>query len=81
MWNLPYRCWVTFLGPHGHCEAGAKEFPLYNSDDTPDGYEKHGSSTSKSRNERTLNPTLSRLVIKERNVEIRRLSNLAQKVL
>ena len=47
---------MTFLGPHGHCEAGAKEFPLYNSDDTPDGYEKHGSSTSKSRNERS-NPT------------------------
>ena len=43
------RCWITFLGPHGHCEAGAKEYPLYNSDDTPEGYEKHGSSTSKSR--------------------------------
>ena len=56
MGNLFHRCWVTFLGPHGHCEAGAKEFPLYNSDDTPDGYEKHGSSTSKSRKDRTLKP-------------------------
>ena len=74
---LRRRCWITFLGPHGHCEAGAKEFPLYNSDDTPDGYEKHGSSTSKSRNERTLTFSL----IKARNFKIRRLSNLAQKVL
>lgn len=36
------RCWITFLGPHGHCERRKEKFPLYNSDDTPQGY-KEGS--------------------------------------
>ena len=31
-------CWITFLGAHGHCEANAAKFPLYNTDDTAEGY-------------------------------------------
>jgi predicted nucleic acid-binding Zn-ribbon protein len=42
------RCWITFMGPHGHCERRMKKYPLYNSDDTPHGY-KDGSGTSKSK--------------------------------
>ncbi len=46
----PNRCWITFLGAHGHCEAGSGAYPLYNSDDTPgEGYSKAGSGASKSR--------------------------------
>jgi len=49
--NLPQpgqrnRCWVTFLGSHGQCEAHADKYALYNTDDTPEGYAK-GSGTSK----------------------------------
>ena len=32
------RCWITFLGPQGHCERRRDMFPLYNSDDTKEGY-------------------------------------------
>lgn len=42
------RCWITFLGPHGHCERRMEKYSLYNSDDTPQGY-KEGSGTSKSK--------------------------------
>ena len=31
-------CWITFLGAHGHCEAHSDKYPLYNTDDTPEGY-------------------------------------------
>ena len=24
------RCWITFMGPHGHCERRMKKYPLYN---------------------------------------------------
>lgn len=40
------RCWITFLGPHGHCERRMEKYSLYNTDDTPQGY-KAGSGTSK----------------------------------
>lgn len=33
------RCWITFLGPQGHCERRKDQFPLYNSDDTKEGYQ------------------------------------------
>ena len=32
------RCWITFLGPQGHCERRKDRYPLYNSDDTKEGY-------------------------------------------
>merc|ERR1711970_1221426 len=36
--NQQNQCWITFLGAHGHCEAHNEKFPLYNTDDTPEGY-------------------------------------------
>ena len=36
--NQPNRCWITFLGPHGHCERRKDKYPLYNTDDTVEGY-------------------------------------------
>nr|AVA26901.1 mucin-like spermatophore wall protein 1 [Lepeophtheirus salmonis] len=41
----PYRCWITFLGPHGHCERHMDRYDLYNVDDGQDGY--MGASQSK----------------------------------
>ena len=32
------RCWITFLGAQGHCERRMEKYPLYNTDDTPEGY-------------------------------------------
>lgn len=43
------RCWVTFLGSAGHCEALKDQFPSYNSDDSLEGYEHFGSGYSKSK--------------------------------
>jgi len=46
--NHPNRCWITFLGPQGHCERRKEKYPLYNSDDTVEGYRYSGSGVSKS---------------------------------
>ena len=27
------KCWITFLGAHGHCEKHKSQFPLYNTND------------------------------------------------
>jgi len=45
--NHPNRCWITFLGPQGHCERRKDKYPLYNSDDTVEGYRYSGSGVSK----------------------------------
>jgi hypothetical protein len=42
------RCWITFLGPQGHCERRKDMYPLYNSDDTKEGYLQAKSGESKS---------------------------------
>merc|ERR1712174_162718 len=47
--NHPNRCWITFLGPQGHCERRRDKYPLYNSDDTIEGYHYGGSGMYKSK--------------------------------
>jgi len=47
--NSPNRCWITFLGPQGHCERRKDKYPLYNSDDTVEGYRYGGSGVSKTK--------------------------------